>query len=237
MKKLIYYSINYVFLSIFLLQSCDTKQKTEYETPPNYSEMQANLSESVNLRKASIIAQDFVKSKLNYPLESDFDDLGYSGEDLGNNRFKVLQKFTTKNAFGVTSEYIYKIFIQYHGGEWEDVNNWDYGQLIIENTATEEQKIFNGNLKSKETKKNYITSYAGIVVTVVEQNENFIRFSTPKKLTKKEIKSIINKISSIWNNIQICVEPKTERGDEYVSYIEPTIFDYDNNLVIAFDKW
>jgi len=72
--------------------------------------------EKVDLRKASIIAKDFVEEKMG---QCDFDDLDYrGGETPVPNRFKVLQKFTNNG-----NHYVYKIYVQYNGDDWEDINN------------------------------------------------------------------------------------------------------------------
>ena len=92
--------------------------------------------------KCAIISEEFVKSKLNYPLESKFRTSTHVHE-VESDQAIILNKFTTKNAFGVTSEYVYKIWMNFNGGEWEDINNWSYSKLIIENTATGEKQHFN----------------------------------------------------------------------------------------------
>ena len=87
----------------------------------------------VDIKKAAITAQCFVEDRLgkcNFPL------LDVRGEELSTNNFKVMQKFTRK-ADG--EQYIYRIFIKYNGGEWEDRNNWTVSDLTIENTMTGQQ--------------------------------------------------------------------------------------------------
>jgi hypothetical protein len=91
--------------------------------------------------KCALISEDFVKSKLKFPLESEFKTSAHIHEVEGNQAI-VINKFTTKNAFGVTSEYVYKIWMTFNGGDWENVENWSYSKLIIENTATGEKQVF-----------------------------------------------------------------------------------------------
>lgn len=81
--------------------------------------------------KCSIISQDFVKSKLKYPEECDFENMSYQHK-RENNYAIILNKFTSKNGYGVKISYVYKIWLQFNGGEWNDINNWSYNQLIIE---------------------------------------------------------------------------------------------------------
>lgn len=91
--------------------------------------------------KCAIISEDFVKSKLNFPLESKIVTSAHIHEVNGNEAI-IINKFNAKNAFGVTTEYVYKIWMSFNGGEWEDMYNWSYSKLIIENTSTGEQKVF-----------------------------------------------------------------------------------------------
>lgn len=91
--------------------------------------------------KCAIISEDFVKSKMNFPKETKIKTSGHVHE-VENGKAVILNKFTTKNAFGVEIEYVYKIWMSFTGGEWEDIENWSYSRLIIENTATGEQYEF-----------------------------------------------------------------------------------------------
>lgn len=143
-------SILYVKLFIFLvwgLAGCNgtgsnysdgSSQTTSVtvEQPSHlYSETHSSSSYTTNvdIKKAAITAQDFVEDRLgkcNFPL------LDVRGEELSTNYFKVMQKFTRK-ADG--EQYIYRIYIKYNGGEWEDRNNWTVNGLTIENTMTGRQ--------------------------------------------------------------------------------------------------
>lgn len=91
--------------------------------------------------KCAIISEDFVKSKLKFPLESKIRTSAHVHEVEGTQAI-IMNKFSTKNAFGVTSEYVYKIWMNFNGGDWEDVENWSYTEMIIENTSTGEKEYF-----------------------------------------------------------------------------------------------
>jgi hypothetical protein len=91
--------------------------------------------------KAYIIAQDFVKQKFKYPKEAKFDS-NVVHETNGYEKCIVLGKVTAKNAFGVHTEYVYKIWLEHNGKEWTDLNNWTYTKLILEDSATGEQSVF-----------------------------------------------------------------------------------------------
>lgn len=96
----------------------------------------------VTLNRAGIMSADFVKEKLTHPQDAEFNDFDIRGEQIDDTQFKVLRKFTAKNSFGVSTEYVYKCYMTYIGGEsgdWADSNNWICSDLIIENVQTGEQ--------------------------------------------------------------------------------------------------
>ncbi|HNX89686.1 MAG TPA: hypothetical protein PKH58_11425 [Paludibacteraceae bacterium] len=91
--------------------------------------------------RCSIMAEDFVKSKLKYPNEVKFNTNQYVHEVEGSEAI-VLNKFTAKNSFGVESNFVYKIWLSFNGGDWTEINNWSYSKLIIENSDTGEKQIY-----------------------------------------------------------------------------------------------
>lgn len=95
--------------------------------------------EGASISRAGIMSEDYVEEKLMYPEEVVFSD-DIRGEDLGNNKFKVLRKFTAKNTFGVKCSYVYKAIMVYSGnGEWVEPSNWTCTELVIEDVATGKQ--------------------------------------------------------------------------------------------------
>lgn len=184
-----------------------------------------------NLNRAAIIAQDIIKSEFN--TNCDFDDMDIRGEETDvADRFKVYQKFSVDG-----QDYVYKIFIQYKGGDWSDKNNWTYGTLTIENVLTGEQKIFSGTMKAEEAAAAVapasITA-GGIVLDIAEQQPTAIRLSMERKLTHAEMKAVVMDLKDKYTNIMFCVDPKTQRGDEYAAYTNGTMFDYDTNEIKKF---
>lgn len=91
--------------------------------------------------RASIISEDFVKARLKFPAEAEFNG-DYRGKTLSDSTFIVYQKFDAKNAFGVRSTYVYRAKMVYLGGDWTETSNWTYNELIIENVSTGEKDIF-----------------------------------------------------------------------------------------------
>lgn len=179
-------------------------------------------------RKASIIAQDFVQEKMG---KCDFESLNYVGETtMVENRYKILQKFTHNG-----EQYVYKIYIQYNGGEWSNRNNWSYGELTIENSSTGKQLRYDGSMKSEEKVSNGSISAGGIDFKIAEKIGKTIRIYSNKKLSLGEIKKVVKDLYKQYDIIHFAVSPKIERGDEYCTYQMKMIFDYDKDNVIGFN--
>lgn len=92
--------------------------------------------------KCYITAQDFIKQKLKYPKEAKF-DRNVVHETDGYGSAILLGKVTAKNAFGIQSEYVYKIWLDHNGKDWTELRNWTMKKLIMEDVSTGEQKVYN----------------------------------------------------------------------------------------------
>jgi hypothetical protein len=226
----------FFLLSVILfLTSCtgssESASSESVSTESNYLEEDNNesikLSSEIesggsNLTQASIIAHDFVKE--HFANDCDFDDLDIRGEsvDMVPGRFKVLQKFKSKK-FGSQQEYVYKIFIQYYGGEWEDKNNWDFGQLTIENTTTGEQFVYNGTMKQRDQKPTTLGTKTIAGVEFKEtQKKNVVIYSTPQQLSYKTLKAVVQELKGSPKDIQFFVDSEIENGEDYASLIGNT---------------
>lgn len=81
-------------------------------------------SSSVNPCMAS---ETFIKRELNFPSEADFNFLEcHTVEEVGNT-YTIIRKIKAKNAFGMETPYIYKVKMEYLGGDQFEDENW---QLI-----------------------------------------------------------------------------------------------------------
>lgn len=172
--KILAFIFNYCAVAV--LTSCGNGGSSESNEP--------------NLTRAAIIAQGFVKS--NFASDCDFSNLDIRGEaiDYTPGRFKVLQKFTSSRE-GYEQEYVYRIYIQHYGGEWTDADNWDYGQLTIENTSTRKQFVYNGKMKEKDSKtssSNELT-IAGVVFKQYFWKDVIV-YSTPKQVPYEKLKEV-----------------------------------------------
>ena len=235
----------FVVASLFVLCSCvndstklnnDTQQdKTQYSNTA-YSNENTNVTknhenqESIDdwYRKASIISQDIVQEKIG---KCDFEKLNYVGETtLVENRYKILQKFTHKG-----EQYVYRIYIQYNGGEWTNRDNWSYGELTIENSSTGKQLRYDGTMKSEEKVSSGMITAGGVDFKIAEKIGTTIRIYSDKKLSLNEIKKVVKDLYKQYDIIHFAVYPRIERGDEYCTYQMKMIFDYDKDDVIGFN--
>jgi len=103
--------------------------------------IQAQSNAYADKNKCYITAQSFVKAKLKFPKEAKFDK-NVVHETNGSGNAIILGKVTSKNAFGVQSEYVYKIWIKHNGKDWAEIRNWSMTKLILENPSTGEQSVF-----------------------------------------------------------------------------------------------
>ena len=92
--------------------SFDTKD----ETNANYNYEASDIS-------AKSISEDFIKMDLRYPSTADFSAFDVSEELEGLNHI-ILRKVKAKNAFGVESEFVYKLTLRYTGGNEYDLSSW-----------------------------------------------------------------------------------------------------------------
>lgn len=93
------------------------------------------------IARAYIISQDFVKAKLNHPKDAKFySDVVHEPGSYGS--CVVLGKVDAKNSYGITTRYVYKIWLLHNGKEWTDKQNWSFTKLIIENAANKKQEVF-----------------------------------------------------------------------------------------------
>lgn len=99
-------------------------------------------SNKATFTRAAVISEGYVTQRLRFPEEVDFNG-DYRGSETSKNEFDVYQKFTAKNAFGVKVSYVYKIHMIYKSGDWSDINNWTYDNLVIEDVSTGEQFRYN----------------------------------------------------------------------------------------------
>lgn len=247
MKKLVVISV----VSFAFITSCTHKAKisevpedmvivTMDDNTENSAAIVSNIPDEEiddELRRASIIAQDFVEKALG--VDCDFESLNYQGEEtLIDDRYKVLQKFTAK-VDGQEGEFVYRIYGQYFGGEWNDINNWAYGTLEIENTQTHSTKVFKGDMKEREEARNQVNQnyeIDGVAYKVLYDNGDILQVSSKKELPRNVITKISQKYSG-YSSIFFHVDGKTNRGEEYMNVMEELAIDMKNDKMYDVRTW
>ena len=109
----------------------------------------------------------------------------------------------------------------YKGGDWDELKNWGYSKLIIEDVVTTEQQVYTGNVPPKQTKTvQKETNFLGLICPIIEDTGVAIRIQTPRKLSEAEIKKGLATFEyrDSRSPIQFCLKGKTKRGEEYASW-------------------
>lgn len=165
--------------------------------------------------KCYITAQDFVKMKLKFPKEAKFDK-NVVHETNGYGSAIVLGKVTAKNGFGVMSEYVYKIWINHNGRDWTDIDNWSMERLILEDSSTKKQQVFDNRVKPQnDTNVRNAGKIDGIECAVIENNNNFTRITTSRKMTESQIKKAAPILKISTPLIYFHLPNQKARGEEY----------------------
>lgn len=79
--------------------------------------------------EAYIVSKDFVKTRLKYPEEADFPITPDASDHLGNGVYEVRGTVKAKNAFGVTSKYMWLTRLRFKGGSDLETSSWDLMDL------------------------------------------------------------------------------------------------------------
>jgi hypothetical protein len=82
--------------------------------------------------EAYIVSKDFVKTRLKYPEEADFPITPDASVHLGNGVYEVRGMVKAKNAFGVTSKYMWLTRLRFKGGSDLETSSWDLMDLRME---------------------------------------------------------------------------------------------------------
>ena len=82
------------------------------------------VSCSSDTPNACLMSEAFIKKELNFPKEASFPFLDCNTTDNGDGTYTILRKISAKNAFGMETEYIYKVKMSYNGGVTTDQDSW-----------------------------------------------------------------------------------------------------------------
>lgn len=137
-----YFLILIAFIASMVLLLCtdDNDVPADYPTteeyfknPDKYDNIYHGGNDLANDKSKCIIASEsFIKQNFNFPEETEFERFGVTHEYLGNKECTLLGKVVGKNAFGIKTAYIYKIWLKYKGGDWTDKNSWEQTKIVLE---------------------------------------------------------------------------------------------------------
>lgn len=119
-----------IFLGVilfFIYRGCDNDNKSTGKAG-NYT---AESTEKPKLQEAWIISQTYVKVVLKAPATAEFpyDNAGGSIEE---NRYNINAYVDAQNSFGALLRSNYYCKMDYKGGNWSDINNWDLIYLSLD---------------------------------------------------------------------------------------------------------
>lgn len=178
------------------------------------------------------IARTFVKH--NFSSNCNFESDVVLENTMETNRYQVMQKFKSSG-----QEYVYKIFIQYFNGDVNDVDSWEFNQLVIEDVNTGKQTYFNGKLDSR------IKRTVGIGNTVEFNGIQFkvkdarigtaIEFSHKGTLTRKQLAGALKEMHETYGYDVYNIYRENKLDEDYFSYHATGnlsgVFDYEHNKI------
>lgn len=180
---------------------------------------------------AMVISEDFVKSVLNYPSTAKFPFGSQTATEESYGKYVILGEVNAKNAFGVQSEMVYKIWLEYKSGDWQNMDSWICEKLILEDRSTRKQSVFHpskghASVKSSGKGTEMGVQFLGQNCKVTEQNSSFIRIQTPRKYTKAELQKGLNNFAYKSRIVYFHTAGNSARGKEYASSVNGEIFYY-----------
>lgn len=190
-----------------------------YQQPSN--DFASTLSESSTPHYSSPkdaapeIARTFVKRK--FSSNCNFEKDVVLENTMVSNRYQVMQKFKSNG-----QEYVYKIFIQYFDGDVNDVSNWEFNQLIVENLASGKQDFFKGDLDNRIKKAVGIgntVEFAGIEFKIIDARiGTSIAFSHKGKLTRKQLAAALKEMHDTYNYEVYHIYRDNNLKEDYLSW-------------------
>lgn len=205
-----------------------------YQQPSN--DFASTLSESSTPHYSSPkdaapeIARTFVKRK--FSSNCNFEKDVVLENTMVSNRYQVMQKFKSNG-----QEYVYKIFIQYFDGDMNDVSNWEFNQLIVENVDSGKQDFFKGDLDNRIKKAVGIGStveFAGIEFKITDARiGTAIKFSHSGTLSRKQLANAFKEMHDTYGYEFYHICKSSNPTEEYISFNSkaPLITDYEKNKI------
>lgn len=197
-------------------------------------------SDKPSLTSAAIMAQDIIKSE--FAADCDFEDMDIRGEETSPGSFTVYQRFTTSKYPG--DEFVYKIYMEYLGGDWTDASSWSHSGLIIENRITGAQwygtqtptpattKTTSETTRETSFERTYDETNAifagGDTLKIFTGSDKYARVFTEEPLSNKTLQQIGKELKNKKERRIIYFHEYGDfaRGSEYATYEDGTLFDF-----------
>lgn len=130
-KKILLFGVLPILLIVIILAMIPGDANYEKQKLEDQKTVAEKPKEDDNTSAAYIMSQKYVKQRLNYPAEADFDFLPKLSEIQEGNLYRVVGGVTVKNAFGVKTEIQYLCRMKYLGGNALDVTSWELVDLSL----------------------------------------------------------------------------------------------------------
>lgn len=216
--------ISYLFVvALCMITGCSPSGSSSNGSSP--SSMEATDDSSV---EALAAAQNFVR--LEFASDAIFQEEGTIIEPTSEpNRFKVLQRFDSKDRDGYN--FVYRIWVQ------KFPTGWEFGNLGIERAGGERVLTTNGRMKEMEREEmtHKETSSAGDVdFTIVKHKApNFVLVYTEKRLNRDDVLTIYDKLKDEYESVRFTTSPNPD-DDDYLAIQGSMVFEYDKDKITKF---
>ena len=128
-----YFDTTYKLLESGFVQEISIySKKNEFIT--TYGLKSAKIVDGLKSHKemAYVISKDYVKNKLSFPEEADFDSAPMHSEVYADSTFKEIGNVVAKNAFGVKIKYRFTCYLKYLGGKDSNDASWSLEKVDME---------------------------------------------------------------------------------------------------------
>ena len=117
MKKIFIFGL-LILMSISMVSCFSCSSLEETNTPEDRK------------RRAAVISETFIKTRLKHPNEADF-SLNYTVVEQAGHVYLVNMPLTTKNSFGVKVSLTAKLKMKWNEKNWADSRNWTLQSIEV----------------------------------------------------------------------------------------------------------
>lgn len=178
------------------------------------------------------IARSFVRR--NFTDDCKFDSDVVLENTMVDNRFKVLQQFTSNS-----KTYVYKIYIQYFDGDVSNISSWEFSQLVVEESSSGKQTYYKGYLDNRIKKSVGVgntVEFAGVDFKIIDVRlGTSISFSHKGKLTRKQLAAALKEMHDTYKYDFYHIHHDNSPDEDYF-YWQATgnlsaVYDFENNKI------